>query len=78
MKTIEITETNIATVLELFNKDIDDEGYIIEKRTGERLVCPFSSSNIHANDFSILPGSAIFVTNQYYCFAEYLSQNRQV
>ena len=76
METIEITEENKPAILELFNKTIDDEGYLVEKTTNMRLVCPYSNQHIKADDFSVLPGSAIFVTNQYYCFAEYLAQKR--
>jgi hypothetical protein len=76
METVEITESNKPAILELFKKDIDSGGYIIEKDTSRRLVCPFSNENIKADDFSVLPGSAIFVNNYYYCFAEYVAKNR--
>jgi len=75
-ETIEITESNKPAILELFNKTVDEDGFIIEKKTGKRLVCPFSKKEISASDFSILSGSSIFITNEYYCFAEYLAQQR--
>lgn len=76
MEAIELTETNKAAVLELFSKSIDAEGFIIEKKTGKRIVCPFSNENIKSEDFSIIPGSAMFVNNYYYCFTEYLAYRR--
>ena len=76
METIEINDSNKLAILELFYKSVDSEGYIIEKKTNKRLVCPYSNENIPASNFSIIPGSAIFVNNYYYCFAEYLASKR--
>ncbi|MBI5553718.1 MAG: hypothetical protein HY917_03170 [Candidatus Diapherotrites archaeon] len=76
METIGITDSNKSAVLELFSKSIDIEGYIMEKKTNKRIICPYSKEPIKAADFSVLPGSAIFVNNYYYCFAEYLASRR--
>jgi len=72
MEYVQITVSNVNTILELFKKMVDKEGFIIEKKTGKRLVCPYSNENIPVTDFSILPGSATFVRNKSYCFAEHL------
>lgn len=72
MEYIQINESNRDVILELFNKSVDKEGFIIEKATGVRLTCPYSGKCIKINDFSILPGSATFVNNKSYCFAEHL------
>lgn len=72
MEFLQIDETNREAILELFHKSLDKEGFIIEKKTGKRLVCPYSSEDIHVKSFSILPGSATFVSNKSYCFAEHL------
>ncbi|MCX6821811.1 MAG: hypothetical protein NTW30_03460 [Candidatus Aenigmarchaeota archaeon] len=76
MQYIQIDDSNRKIILELFNKSIDKEGFIIEKRTGKRLVCPYSKKNIQKNSFSILPGSATFVNNEIYCFAEHIVTHR--
>lgn len=76
MKYIQINESNKNVILELFNKSTDDGGFIIENKTKKRLVCPYSKQHIMVTNFSILPGSATFVNNKAYCFAEHIvSQN---
>ena len=72
MKYIQINDSNKEVILELFNKAVDTEGFITEKKTRKRLICPYSQQNIKANSFSILPGSATFVNNKSYCFAEHI------
>jgi len=73
MEYVQITPSNKETILELFSKAVDDEGYVVEKKTGKRLVCPYSKQEIHSDVFSILPGSATFVNNLSYCFAEHIT-----
>lgn len=72
MEYIQVTKENIDTFLELFGKDRDKEGFIIDKKTGKRLFCPYSGNYIHSDDFTILPCSATFVSNKSSCFAEHI------
>lgn len=76
MKYFQINDSNRGTILELFDKDTDTEGYIIEKETGKKLKCPYSNENIKLSDFSILPSSAIFVNNKSYCFSEHRAKTK--
>lgn len=71
MEYLQITEDNAKIILELFNKDTDKDGFIVDKKTGKKIKCPYSKKPVHYKDFSILPGSAIFVNNTAYCFAQY-------
>jgi hypothetical protein len=73
MEFLEVTSNNRETILELFSKDLDKDGFIIEKKTGKRITCPYSNKEVHSDSFSILPGSAIFVNNYAYCFAEHIT-----
>jgi len=73
MKYIQVKETNVDVILELFSKEKDPEGFIIEKKTKKRLICPYTREAIRANNFSILPGSATFVKNEPFCFAEHIT-----
>ncbi len=75
MKYFQINDSNKDIVLRLFNKTTDSEGYIIEKRTSNRIVCPYTNQNIKVSDFSILPGSATFVNNRPFCFAEHRARH---
>ncbi len=71
MEYIQINISNKETILELFGKKTDEFGYITSPE-GKRLMCPYSNEPIHKDNFSILPGSAIFVNNRPFCFAEHL------
>ena len=65
MKTITF-DNNLESktaILQLFGKSLDDEGFIIETKSGERVVSP-QNQEIHVDAFAgIRPGSEIFVTN---------------
>ena len=71
MEFLNIDDDNVNTILELFNKSRDKEGFVIEKRTGKKIECPYTKRFIHYKNFSILPGSATFVNNEIYSFAEH-------
>jgi|GEM_PF-1896041 len=75
MEYIQVTEKNKDSILGLFRKAVDTEGYIIDTKNKKRLVCAHTKKNIPANDFSILPGSAVFVNNSYYAFAKQKVKN---
>jgi len=71
LKFLQIDQENLEAILELFEKAVDKEGFIIYKKSGQKVECPYSNRPIPVRDFSILPGSAIFVNNDAYCFAQY-------
>jgi len=72
MEYIQVNDSNKGVILKLFGKSLDDDGFIIEKKTKNKLTCPYSKEHIHGNNFSILPGTATFVNNKSYCFAEHI------
>lgn len=62
MKTIVFNESTKDFVLSLFDKSIDDEGYIIENSTNNRVLTP-SGDEVHINSFAgFTPGSEIILT----------------
>jgi len=73
MEFLQVNPSNKEVILELFSKAIDKGGFITEKKSGKRIVCPYSKEDIHSDSFSILPGSATFVNNKSYCFAEHIT-----
>ena len=65
MKTITFDNSpeSKKAILQLFGKSLDAAGYIIEIKSGERVVSPHNEE-IHVDDFAgIRPGSEIFLTN---------------
>ncbi len=73
MEFLQVNPSNKRVILELFSKVMDKEGFILEKKSGKRIVCPYSKKEIHSDSFSILPGSSTFVNNISYCFAEHIT-----
>ena len=76
MKFIGVDASNQSVILELFSKSLDKDGFIIEKKTDKRLICPYSNTPIKGDNFSILPGSATFVNNNFFCFSEHIARHR--
>jgi hypothetical protein len=71
MEFLKVDETNVNGILEVFGKSVDEEGFIIEKKSGKRLKCPYTHKQISSKSFSILPGSATFVNNDIYAIIEH-------
>jgi hypothetical protein len=65
MKTFTFDNSDAAkrAILELLGKSVDDEGYIIEIKTGERVVSPTNQEVALSNFAGIRKGSEIFITN---------------
>ena len=74
---IQITSEKLSVILNLFSKKLDNEGFICEEKSGNLLKCPYTTKKIHSNNFSILPGSAIFVNNSPFVFAEHIATQMQ-
>lgn len=63
MKTIVYNREMKDFILDLFDKKKDDEGFIVEKNTGIRVIKP-SGEFVKYDDFvGVTPGSEIFLTN---------------
>lgn len=65
LKTITFANTDDAkrVVLAMMGKTVDDDGYIVEKSTGERVLTP-SNEEITLESFAgVRPGSEVFITN---------------
>ena len=74
MDIIELNDRNISTILELLDKKVNDEGYIVEKQNNKLVICPYSKEPILADNFSIMPGSFVFINNYPFCFTEHVAK----
>ncbi len=62
MKTIVFNDSTRDLVLELFDKSIDSDGFIIEKDTGRRVLTP-KGFEVRKEEFAgFVPGSEIVLT----------------
>lgn len=62
MKTIVFNESTKSFILSLFDKSIDDEGYIIEDSTKTRVLTPSGDEVLAKNFAGFTPGSEIVLT----------------
>ena len=62
MKTVIFNDASRDLVLSFFGKAIDQDGYIIEKDTGRRVLTP-NNDEVRKEDFAgFTPGSEIVLT----------------
>lgn len=64
MKTITFDNTveGKKAILQLFGKAVDESGYIIEVKSGEKVVSPHNEFILFDDFAGIRPGSEIFIT----------------
>ncbi|MFH1788264.1 MAG: hypothetical protein ABH834_02645 [Candidatus Altiarchaeota archaeon] len=74
MDVIEINNKNFSSILNLLGKEINDEGYIADKKNKKVEICPYSKEPVSAKNFSIMPGSFVFINNYAYCFTEHMAR----
>lgn len=73
MNIIQLSKDNREDIIELMDKTTDEQGYIIDRRTNNRVKCRYTKEEIHIeDDFSILPGSTIFVKNKDLALVKYM------
>lgn len=72
---VEFDDEALPMVLELYNKEIDESGRIIDKNIKEVEKDPYSNEEITKDNFAgVLVGSKIFVTKNTASFAEHISK----
>ena len=65
MKTVLFNDSDEAKklVLAIIGKTVDDEGFVVEMATGERVVTPDKEELTLENFTGVRPGSEVFFTN---------------
>lgn len=74
MELLNITEGNRTAILEIFDLGIDNDGYIIDAKTKERIICQYSRETIRKDKLAIVAGSELKINNYAYCLSEYLTE----
>lgn len=69
-----VNKSQLKKLLEIIGNDIDDEGYVIDAKTGEREMA-IDSDEIKLNKIGVvLPGSKVFIKKNLAGFSQYLSE----
>lgn len=75
MKTLVFNDSTKDFVLSLFDKKVDENGYIVEKDSEEKVLTP-SGDDVQVNNFAgFTPGSEIILTQDLPSLLQYA--NRQ-
>lgn len=71
-------ESAAEDILEAFDREVDEEGYIIDPETGEREVVPGSNQEIHIDDFSgVEKGSVLFLNDDFTTLVDHVKRQRE-
>ena len=74
MKTIVFDDSTREFVLSIFDKSIDNDGYVIETKTKKRVLTP-CGDEVHIKDFAgFTPGSEIVLTNDLPSLLQYANK----
>lgn len=58
-------------VLEKLGYSIDNDGFVVSKKTKKEVVCKYTNEKIHINTAAILPGSHMIVNATPMSMAQY-------
>lgn len=73
MKVLELNNKNIPLVLEAFGKLVNDDGYIVDRKTKKIVRCKFTNRKLTADNIGgVLPGSEIFIEDSDIAYARYI------
>lgn len=74
MKTVIFNEATQEFILSVFDKTIDKDGYIVERKTLKRVLTP-SGDEVHIRDFAgFTPGSEIVLTKDLPSLLQYANK----
>lgn len=69
-------DSAVEFILSEFDKSVDEEGYIIESETGERVLTP-NGEEITAEEFGgIAEGSEIFIEDNFVSILDHVKRRR--
>ena len=72
---IEFDDEISAHILDIFDKEINEKGNVIDKKTQEIIIDRFSEDELNKTNFGgVLPGSEIFISKNEVSIAEYISE----
>ena len=75
MNLLEINDDNVDILLKEFNKEVDNEGFIIDRDSRQRVDCRYTHKPIKKDRLGgILPGSSIFIEDSDVAYAGYVME----
>lgn len=75
--TLTFDESATDFILEVFDKAVDEEGYIVDAETGERVTTP-DGHEIKASEFAgIEKGSELFIDDNFVSLVEHVKRRSE-
>ncbi len=71
IKMISVGNSDRLKLLKNIGYDVDDEGYVFNKKTGEQIKCRYGKDKVHIDTAGVLPGSIIMINTNPITLAEY-------
>jgi len=69
---VKLTDEQKLNLLKALDYDVDSKGFIIDTKTGKKIVCKYTEKPVLFKDASILPGSTIIVNTSLITLSEYI------
>ena len=74
MEVIEINEKNQSVIFDIFDLAFDEEGFVVDKLSKQRIICKYSDQPIKKETLAIVGGSELEINNFSFCLSEYLTE----
>lgn len=71
---IELNDAERKALLDVLDYEVDEEGFVVNKRTKKPHICPFSNTKVPLSSSSILPGSTVIINTSALTLSEYFSR----
>ncbi len=79
IEVVEFSREILPQILDLFDKEINEEGKIIDRITGNVLHDPLTGVELNKDNFAgILPGSNLFISKNATSLADYIIKKQEV
>ncbi len=71
---VEMNDAERKLLLDILDFEIDEEGFIVDKKTKRHYICPLSKTKVPISSSSILPGSTIVLNTSALTLSEYFTR----
>ena len=71
---IETNEEERRLLLDILDFEVDEGGFVVDKKTKRHYICPVSKTKVPISSSSILPGSTIILNTSALTLSEYFSR----
>ncbi len=71
---VEMNDAERKLLLDILDYEVDEDGFIVDKKTKRPYICPVSNTKVPISSSSILPGSTIVLNTSALTLSEYFTR----